>query len=132
MMKTTHLTIAICILIVLMPISYCVHLDASLRQALDQCDQLRSKAFVLEDKSEYEESTNYNDGFSDGYESAKNEMRLMEWQSSILIKGFQQGHIKCYYVSDDGKYTELPLNKWIGVEFPLNKWLPNHEKVTGQ
>lgn len=128
-MKITQSTIAICILITLMPITYCIYLDACLKQTLEQCEYLKGKAFVLEDKADYEENTNYNDGFSDGYESAKNEFKLIEWQSSILTKGFEEGYIKCYYVSENGKHIEFPLKKWISVEFPLNKWVPKNDKV---
>jgi hypothetical protein len=123
-MKINSPVIVIYILLTLIPISYCMYLDAEIRNALEDYRVLQSKAFVLEDKADYEESTNYNTGFNDGYDSAKNEEKLIDWQSSILTKGYESGVIKCYYVSSEGKQIEFPLTKWVNVEFPLNKWIP--------
>ena len=113
------------ILLTLIPISYCIYLDAEMKNTIEDYKSLQSKAFVLEDKIDYEEGMNYNAGFNDGYESAKNEEKLIEWQSSILTKGYESGIIKCYYVSNDGKQIEFPLTKWVNVDFPLNKWIPS-------
>ena len=112
------------ILLILVPISYCIFLNAEMKTAMEDYKSLQGKAFVLEDKVDYEGLTNYNTGFSDGYESAKNEEKLIDWQSSILTKGYKSGVIKCYYVSNDGRQIEFPLTKWVNVEFPLNKWIP--------
>jgi len=100
----------------LVPISYCIYLDAEIKNSIEDYRYLNSKAFVLENKIQYEESINYNTGFSDGYDTAKNEHKLIDWQSSILTKGHERGIIKCYYVSDEGKQIEFPLSKWIKVE----------------
>lgn len=123
-MKISSPVVAIYILLTLVPISYCIYLDAEMKNAIVDYNSLQGKAFVLEDKVNYEKIINYNTGFSDGYDSAKNETRLVEWQSSILTKGFEGGIIKCYYVSGDGTQTEFPLSRWMSVEFPLNKWIP--------
>jgi hypothetical protein len=123
-MKLNSPVIAIYILLALIPISYCIYLDTEMRNRIQDYEYLQSKAFVLEDKVNYEGLTNYNTGFSDGYESAKNQEKLISWQSSILTKGYESGVIKCYYVSSDGKQIEFPLTKWVNVEFPLNKWIP--------
>ena len=124
-MKINSPVIAIYILFTLIPISYCMYLDAEMRNAIEDYRSLQSKAFVLEDKADYEGLTNYSTGFSDGYESAKNEDKLIDWQSSILTKGYKSGIIKCYYVSNEGKQIEFPLTKWVNDEFPLNKWIPS-------
>jgi len=124
-MKINSLVTVIYILFTLVPISYCIYLDAEMKKAIEDYKSLQGKAFVLEDKIDYEESTNYNAGFSDGYKSAKNEEKLIDWQTSILTKGYESGMIKCYYVADDGKQIEFPLTKWVNVEFPLNKWIPS-------
>ena len=123
-MKINSPVIAIYILLILVPISYCIFLNAEMKTAMEDYKSLQGKAFVLEDKVDYEGLTNYNTGFSDGYESAKNEEKLIDWQSSILTKGYKSGVIKCYYVSNDGRQIEFPLTKWVNVEFPLNKWIP--------
>ena len=123
-MKINSPLIAIYILLILVPISYCIFLNAEMKTAMEDYKSLQGKAFVLEDKVDYEGLTNYNTGFSDGYESAKNEEKLIDWQSSILTKGYKSGVIKCYYVSNDGRQIEFPLTKWVNVEFPLNKWIP--------
>ena len=123
-MKISSPVIAMYILLILVPISYCIFLNAEMKTAMEDYKSLQGKAFVLEDKVDYEGLTNYNTGFSDGYESAKNEEKLIDWQSSILTKGYKSGVIKCYYVSNDGKQIEFPLTKWVNVEFPLNKWIP--------
>ena len=123
-MKLNSPVIAIYILLALIPVSYCMYLDAEMKNRIQDYEYLQSKAFVLEDKANYEGLTNYNTGFSDGYESAKNQEKLIGWQSSILTKGYESGVIKCYYVSSDGKQIEFPLTKWMNVEFPLNKWIP--------
>ena len=122
-MKINSPVIVIYILLTLVPISYCMYLNAEMRNAIEDYRSLQGKAFVLEDKADYEGLTNYNTGFSDGYESAKNEDKLIDWQSSILTKGYKSGIIKCYYVSNEGKQIEFPLTKWVNVEFPLNKWI---------
>jgi len=124
-MKINSTVIAIYILLILVPISYCIYLNAEMKNAMEDYKYMHSKAFVLEDKANYEELTNYNTGFSDGYESAKTQEKLIGWQSSILTKGYESGVIKCYYVSSDGKQIEFPLTKWVNVEFPLNKWMPS-------
>jgi len=124
-MKLNSPVIAIYILLALIPVSYCMYLDAEMKNKIQDYEYLQSKAFVLEDKANYEGLTNYNTGFSDGYESAKNQEKLIGWQSSILTKGYESGVIKCYYVSSDGKQIEFPLTKWVNVEFPLNKWIPS-------
>ena len=123
-MKLNSPAIAIYILLALIPVSYCMYLDAEMKNRIQDYEYLQSKAFVLEDKANYEGLTNYNTGFSDGYESAKNQEKLIDWQSSILTKGYESGVIKCYYISSDGKQIEFPLTKWVNVEFPLNKWIP--------
>ena len=123
-MKISSPVIAMYILLILVPISYCIFLNAEMKTAMEDYKSLQGKAFVLEDKVDYEGLTNYNTGFSDGYESAKNEEKLIDWQSSILTKGYKSGVIKCYYVSNDGRQIEFPLTKWVNVEFPLNKWIP--------
>jgi len=123
-MKLNSPVIAIYILFTLIPVSYCMYLDAEMKNRIQDYEYLQSKAFVLEDKANYEGLTNYNTGFSDGYESAKTQEKLIGWQSSILTKGYESGVIKCYYVSSDGKQIEFPLTKWMNVEFPLNKWIP--------
>lgn len=123
-MKINSPVIAMYILLILVPISYCIFLNAEMKTAMEDYKSLQGKAFVLEDKVDYEGLTNYNTGFSDGYESAKNEEKLIDWQSSILTKGYKSGVIKCYYVSNDGRQIEFPLTKWMNVEFPLNKWIP--------
>ena len=123
-MKINSPVIAMYILLILVPISYCIFLNAEMKTAIEDYKSLQGKAFVLEDKVDYEGLTNYNTGFSDGYESAKNEEKLIDWQSSILTKGYKSGVIKCYYVSNDGRQIEFPLTKWMNVEFPLNKWIP--------
>lgn len=124
-MKINSPVISMYILLILVPISYCIYLDTEMRNALEDYRFLQGKAFVLEDKANYEGLTNYNTGFSDGYESAKAQDKLIDWQSSILTKGYESGVIKCYYVSYDGKHIEFPLTKWVNVEFPLNKWMPS-------
>ena len=124
-MKINSPVIAIYILLTLVPISYCMYLNAEIKNAIEDYRSLQGKAFVLEDKADYEGLTNYNTGFSDGYESAKNQEKLIDWQSSILTKGYESGVIKCYYVSNEGKQIEFPLTKWMNVEFPLNKWIPS-------
>lgn len=124
-MKINSPVIAIYILLILVPISYCMYLNAEIKNAIEDYRSLQGKAFVLEDKADYEGLTNYNTGFSDGYESSKNEEKLINWQSSILTKGYESGVIKCYYVSNEGKQIEFPLTKWVNVEFPLNKWVPS-------
>lgn len=123
-MKTNSTLAVMCTLVTLVPVSYCIYMHAEIKNALAEYKSLHGKACVLEDKASYEENMNYNDGFSDGYESAKNEQRLVDWQSSILTKGYESGFIKCYYVTSDGRQIEFPLNKWIGAEFQLNKWMP--------
>ena len=123
-MKINSPVIAIYILLTLVPISYCMYLNAEIKNAIEDYRSLQGKAFVLEDKADYEGLTNYNTGFSDGYESAKTQEKLIGWQSSILTKGYESGVIKCYYVSSEGKQIEFPLTKWVNVEFPLNKWMP--------
>ena len=70
-MKINSTVIAIYILLILVPISYCIYLNAEMKNAMEDYKYMHSKAFVLEDKANYEELTNYNTGFSDGYESAK-------------------------------------------------------------
>lgn len=124
-MRTNSSVIAIYILLILVPISYCIYLDAEIKKKIEDYKFLQGKACVLDDKLLYEENINYNDGFSDGYESAKTQEKLIGWQSSILTKGYESGVIKCYYVSSDGKQIEFPLTKWMNVEFPLNKWMPS-------
>ena len=124
-MKINSPVIAIYILLALIPVSYCMYLDTEMKNKIQDYEYLQSKAFVLEDKANYEELTNYNTGFSDGYESAKTQEKLIGWQASILTKGYESGVIKCYYVSSDGKQIEFPLTKWVNVEFPLNKWMPS-------
>ena len=124
-MKVNSPIFTMYILLTLIPISYCIYLDAEMKNTIEDYKSLQSKAFVLEDKIDYEEGMNYNAGFNDGYESAKNEEKLIEWQSSILTKGYESGIIKCYYVSNDGKQIEFPLTKWVNVDFPLNKWIPS-------
>lgn len=123
-MKINYSVIAIFVLFALIPISYCIYLDFEIKNTIDEYKSLHGKACVLEDKVLHEESMNYRYGFEDGYESAKNEDKIINWQSSILTKGYENGIIKCYYVSSDGKQIEFPLTKWINVEFPLNKWIP--------
>jgi len=123
-MKINSTVVAIYILLILVPISYCIYLDAEIKNKIEDYRFLQSKACVLDDKLSYEENINYNDGFSDGYESAKNEAKVLDWQASILTKGYENGVIKCYYVSNEGKQIEFPLTKWVNVEFPLNKWMP--------
>lgn len=124
-MKINSPVIAIYILFTLVPVSYCIYLDAEIKNSIEEYKCLHSKAVILEDKANYEGLTNYNTGFSDGYESAKTQEKLIDWQSSILTKGYESGIIKCYYVSSDGKQIEFPLTKWMNVEFPLNKWMPS-------
>lgn len=125
-MKINSSIIVIYVLFTLIPISYCIYLDAEIKNALQDYKSLQSKAFVLDDKAaQYEEeSANYNTGYHDGYEQAKNEEKLQKWQSSILTKGYENGIIKCYYVSKNGKQIEFPLKEWLHVEFQLNKWIP--------
>lgn len=123
-MKISSSIIAVYVLFTLIPISYCIYLDAEIKNTTEEYKWLQSKSYVPEDKVLYEESANYRYGFEDGYESAKNEEKLTNWQSSILTKGYENGIIKCYYVASDGKQIEFPLTKWINVEFPLNKWIP--------
>lgn len=123
-MKVNCPSTAIFILFALIPVSYCIYLNAEFKNIIEEYKSLNGKAYVLEDKVLYEESMNYKYGFEDGYESAKNEEKLTNWQTSILTKGYENGIIKCYYVSSDGKHIEFPLTKWINVEFPLNKWMP--------
>lgn len=133
-MKITSSIIATCIIVILIPISYCFYLDARLKQTMEQCEYLKRISFVLDNKLVYEERANYNNGynngFNNGYDSANNEAKIKEWQSSIITKGFESGIIKCYYVSENGKHIEFPLKKWISVEFPLNKWVP--DKLMGE
>jgi hypothetical protein len=124
-MKINSPVIAIYILFTLIPVSYCMYLNAEIKNSIEDYRSLQSKAFVLEDKADYEGLKNYNTGFSDGYETAKKENKLIDWQSSILTKGYESGIIKCYYVSNEGKQIEFPLKKWVNVEFPLNKWMPS-------
>ena len=124
-MKINSPVIAIYILLTLIPVSYCMYLNAEIKNSIEDYRSLQSKAFVLEDNADYEGLKNYNTGFSDGYETAKNENKLIDWQSSILTKGYESGIIKCYYVSNEGKQIEFPLTKWVNVEFPLNKWMPS-------
>jgi len=129
-MKINSSVIVIYVLFTLIPISYCIYLDAEIKNALQDYESLQSKAFVLNDKAaQYEEesanyNTGYHDGYHDGYEQSKNEEKLQKWQSSILTKGYENGIIKCYYVSKNGKQIEFPLKEWLHVEFQLNKWIP--------
>lgn len=133
-MKINSSVIAIYIFLTLFPISYCIYLDAEMKNKIEDFKYMHGKAVVLEEKADYEELINYNTGFSDGYESAKNEAKLLDWQVSILTKGYEIGVIKCYYVSSEGEQiefplrkstnVEFPLDKWINVEFPLDKWIP--------
>jgi len=44
----------------LVPISYCIYLDAEIKNSIEDYRYLNSKAFVLENKIQYEESINYN------------------------------------------------------------------------
>ena len=130
-MKINSSVIVIYVLFTLIPISYCIYLDAEIKNALQDYESLQSKAFVLNDKAaQYEEesanyNTGYHDGYHDGYEQSKNEERLQKWQLSILKQGYENGIIKCYYVSQDGSQIEFPLKDWLHVEFQLNKWIPN-------
>lgn len=119
-MKINFSVIVIYVLLTIIPISHCIYLDKDYRS-------LQSKAFVLEDKitQHEEDNENYNDGYNDGYNQAKNEERLQKWQLSILKQGYENGIIKCYYVSQDGSQIEFPLKDWLHVEFQLNKWIPN-------
>lgn len=125
-MKINSSVVVVYVLFTLIPISYCIYLDAEIKNALQDYESLQSKAFVLNDKAaQYEEeSANYNTGYHDGYEQSKNEEKLQKWQSSILTKGYENGIIKCYYVSKNGKQIEFPLKEWLHVEFQLNKWIP--------
>lgn len=125
-MKINSSVVVVYVLFTLIPISYCIYLDAEIKNALQDYESLQSKAFVLNDKAaQYEEeSANYNTGYHDGYEQSKNEEKLQKWQSSILTKGYENGMIKCYYVSKNGKQIEFPLKEWLHVEFQLNKWIP--------
>lgn len=122
-MKINYYALVIYALFALVPFSYCIYLNAEIKNTIEEYKILNNKSYV-EDKVLYEEIANYRYGFEDGYESAKNEEKLTNWQSSILTKGYENGIIKCYYVSSDGKQIEFPLTKWINVEFPLNKWMP--------
>ena len=124
-MRINSPVIAIYILFTLVPVSYCIYLDAEIKNSIEEYKRLHSKAVILEDKADYEGFTNYNTGFSDGRESAKNEEKLISWQSSILTKGHESGIIKCYYVSSEGKQIEFPLSRWMKAEFPLNNWMPS-------
>lgn len=121
-MKINHCLLFSSIILILA--LYCIYLINELKRTNAYYEELESKAYALEDKVLYEESMNYKYGFDDGYESAKNEEKLTNWQASILTKGYENGIIKCYYVSSDGKQIEFPLTRWINVEFPLNKWIP--------
>lgn len=121
-MKVNHYLLFSFIILILA--IYCIYLINELKRTNSYYEELESKAYALEDKALYEESMNYKYGFDDGYESAKNEEKLTNWQASILTKGYENGIIKCYYVSSDGKQIEFPLTKWINIEFPLNKWIP--------
>lgn len=123
-MKINYSIIAAYFFLTLIPISYCIYLNSEIKNSLEEYKSLNNKDYVFDDRVLNEESANYRYGFEDGYESAKNEEKLTNWQSSILTKGYENGIIKCYYVSSDGKQIEFPLTKWINVEFPLNKWMP--------
>ena len=110
-MKINYSIIAAYFFFTLIPISYCIYLNAEIKNSLEEYKSLNNKDYVFDDSVLNEES-------------AKNEEKLTNWQSSILTKGYENGIIKCYYVSSDGKQIEFPLTKWINVEFPLNKWMP--------
>ena len=70
-MKINSPVIVIYILLTLVPISYCMYLNAEMRNAIEDYRSLQSKAFVLEDKADYEGLTNYSTGFSDGYATVR-------------------------------------------------------------
>lgn len=126
-MKINSSVFAVYLFFFLIPVSYCIYLEIEIKNTINEYKSFNSKELFPEDRVLYEESTNYKYGFEDGYESAKNEEKITNWQASILTKGYESGMIKCYYVASDGKHIEFPLKKWIHTDFPLNKWMPSKQ-----